>query len=157
MYLLTHVYSHLLLLLSYSVVSDYLQSHGLQHVRLPCPSASPRTCSNSCPLSQWCQPATLSSVVPFSSCLQSFPASGSFPVSWLFVSDGQNIGASASASVLIKNIQVWFPVGLTGLICLLSKGLSRVFFNTSLKALIFQHLAFFVVSLSHPYMTLEKP
>ena len=101
-----------------------LQPHGLQHTRLPCPSSTPRACSNSCPLSQWGH-STMSSVVPFSSCLQSFPASGSFPVSQLFGSGGQSIGASASASVLPVNSQGWFPLGLTGLISLQSKGLSR--------------------------------
>ena len=110
----------------HSVVSSSLQSHGLQHFGLPCPSPSPGACSNSCPLSWWCHPTISSSVAPFSSCLQSFPASGSFPMSWLFTSDGQNIGVSASATVLPMNVQDWFPLGLTDLI-LLSKGLSRVF------------------------------
>ena len=96
---------------------------GLQHARLSCPSLSPRVCSNSCPLSWWCHPTILSSVSPFSSCLQSFPASGSFPMSQFFVSGGQSIGASSSASVLPMNIQDWFPLGLTGLISLQSKGL----------------------------------
>ena len=95
--------------------------------RLPCPSPSPRACLNSSPLSQWCHPTISSSVIPFSSCLKSFPASGSFPVSQLFTPGGQSIGASASASVLPVNIQGWFPLGLTGLISLMSKGLSRVF------------------------------
>ena len=103
-----------------------LQPHGLQHARLPCPSPSPGACSNSCPLSQWCHPTISSSVVPFSSCLQSFPASGSFPMSWLFASGGQSIGALASASVLPVNIPDWFPLGLTGLISLLSKGPSDI-------------------------------
>ena len=102
----------LLLLLSF--MSDSLQSHGLQDVGLPCPSLSPRVCSNSCPLSQWCHPTISSSVAPFSSCPQSFPASGSFPVSQLFVSGGQSIGASSSTLVLPMNIQGWFPLGLTG-------------------------------------------
>ena len=106
---------------------DSLWPHALQHARLPCPSPSPRVCSNSCPLSQWCHPTMSSSVVPFSSCPQYFPASRSFPMSWLFASDGQSAGASASASVLPMNIQGWFPLGLTGLISLLSKGLSGVF------------------------------
>ena len=105
-----------MLLFSCSVVSDSLWSHGLQHTRLPCPSPSPGACSNSCPLSQWCHPTILSSVVPFSSCLKSFPASGSFLMNRLFPSGGQSIGASASASVLPMNIQDWFPLGLTGLI-----------------------------------------
>ena len=103
------------LLFSHPVVSDSLRPHGLQHVSVPCPSSSPRVCSNSCPLSRCCYPIILSSVVPFSSRLQSFPASGSFPVSWLFASGGTNIGASASASVFPPNIQGWFSLGLTGL------------------------------------------
>ena len=89
-----------------------LQCHGLRHTRLPCPSLSPRVCSNSCPLSRWCLPTISPSVVPFSSCPQSFPKSGSFPVSWLFPSGGQSIGASASASVLPMNFREWFPLGL---------------------------------------------
>ena len=121
------------LLFSFSVVSDPLWPHGLQHARLPCPSPSPRACSNSCPLNQWCHPAISYSVVPFSSCLQSFPASGSFLMSWLFTSGGQGIGVSASASVLPRNIQGWFPLGLTGWISLQSKGLSRVFSNTTVQ------------------------
>ena len=99
---------------SCSVVSDSLWPHGLQHVRLPCPSPTPRACSNSCPSSRWCHPTISSSIVPFSSCLQSFPASGSFPVNQFFTLGGQNIGVSASASVLPMNIQDWFPLGLTG-------------------------------------------
>ena len=93
-----------------------LQPHGLQHARLPCPLPTPRACSNSCPLSRWCHPTVSSSVIPFSSCLQSFPASGSFPMSQLFPLGGQIIEASVSASVLPMNIQGWFPLGLTGLI-----------------------------------------
>ena len=111
-------------------MSDSLQPHGLQHTRLPCPSPSPGACSNSCPLSQWCHPTILSSVIPFSSCLQSIPASESFPVSQLLASAGQNIGASASASVPSMNIQDRFHLGWTGWISLESKGLSRVFSNT---------------------------
>ena len=105
-------YTYMLLLFTHSVVSDSLRLHGLQHARLPCPSLSPGVCSNSCPLSLWCQPTISSSVSPFSFCPQSFPALGSFLVSWLFASGGQSIGASASASVLPMNIQdwlVWFP------------------------------------------------
>ena len=116
---------------SHLVVSNSLQPHGLQHARLPWPSRSPRVCSNSCPLSWWYHPTIPSSVFPFSSCPQSFPASGYFPVSQLFASGGQNIGASASASVLPVNIQGWFPLGLTALISLQSKGLSRVFSSTT--------------------------
>ena len=108
-----------------------LRLHGLQHARFPCPSPTPRACSNSCPSSQWCHPTISSSVVPFSSCPKSFPASGSFPTSQLFASGGQSIGASASASVLPMNIQGWFSSRLTGLISLQFKGLSRVFSNTT--------------------------
>ena len=114
---------------SRSVVSDSLSPHRLQHARPRCPSPIPRACSNSCPSSRWCHPTISSSVIPFSSCLQSFPASGCFPVSHFFTSGGQRIGIWASASVLQMNIQDWFPLGLTGLISLQSKGLSRVFSN----------------------------
>ena len=110
-----------------------LRPHGLQNTRLPRPSLSTRVCSNSCPLSQWCHPTFLSSVTPFSSCLQSFQASGSFPMSQLLASGSQSIGASASASALPMNTQDWFPLGLTGLISLQSKGLPRVFFNTTVQ------------------------
>jgi len=113
---------------SRSVVSDSLQSHEPQHASPPCPSPTPRVDPNSCPLSRWCHPTTSSSVVPFSSCLQSFPASLSFPISQFFPSGDQRIGASAS--VLPMNIQDWFPLGLTGLFSLQSKGLSIVFSNT---------------------------
>ena len=118
---------------SCSVVSDSLWPHGLQHARLPCPSPTPRTYSNSCPSSRWCHPTISSSVIPFSSCLQSFPASGSFPMSQFFASGAQSIGASASASVLPTNVQDWYPLGLTGWISLQSKGLSRVFSNTTVQ------------------------
>ena len=107
--------------------------HGLQHSRLPCPSLSPWVYSNSCPLSRWCYPTNSSSVIPFSFCLQSFPASGSFPMSQFFTTGGQSIGASASASVLPVNIQGWFPLRWAGLISLLTKGLSRVFSNTTVQ------------------------
>ena len=110
------------LLFSRWVISDSLPPHELQHTKLPCPSLPPRVCSNSCPLSHWCHPTISSSVAPFSSCLQSFPASGPFPMSWIFASGGPTIGASASASVLPANIQGWFPLGRTDLISLLSKG-----------------------------------
>ena len=110
-----------------------LGSHRLQHTRLPCPSPSPRACSNSCPLSQWCHPIISSSVIPFASCLQSFPASGSFPVSQLFTSGSQSIAASTSASVLPMNIQDRFPLRLPGLILFLSKELSRVFSSTTIR------------------------
>ena len=122
----------------YSVIQSCLtlQPHRLQHARLPCPSLSPEVCSKSCPLSPWCHPTISSFVTPFSSCLPSFPASESFPVSQLFMW-GQSTGASAS--VLPVNIQGWFPFGWTGFICLLSKGLSV-----------------FLVQFSHPYMTTGK-
>ena len=141
---------------SRSVVSDSLWPNGLQHTRLPCPSPTPRACSNSCPSSWWCHQTISSSVVPFSSCLQSLPASGSFQISQFFTSGGQNIGASASASILSMNTQDWFPLGLTGLISLLSKELSRVFSNTTVQKQILQCSAFFIVQLSHPYMTTAK-
>ena len=105
----------------------------LQHARLPCPSPTPRVCSNSCPLSWWCHPTISSSVISFSSHLQSFPASGSFQMSRLFTSSGQSIGVSASTPVLPKNIQDWFPFGWTSWISLQSKGLSRVFSNTTVQ------------------------
>ena len=116
---------------SHSVVSESLRPHGLQHTWLPCPSPTPRACSNSCPWSQWCHPTSSFSVIPFSSCLQSFPTSGSFPMTHFFASGGQSIGASAS--VLPMNIQDWFPLGLTGWISFQSKGLSRVFSNTTVQ------------------------
>ena len=138
-------------------MSDSLQPHGLQHARLPCPSPVPRACSNSYPSSQWCHLTISSSFIPFSSCLQFFPASGSFPISLFFASGGQSIGASASASVLPMNIQDWFPLRLTGLNPLHSKGLSRVFSqHHSSKASILQRSAFFMVQLSHLYMTTGK-
>ena len=118
---------------SHSVVSDSLQPHGLQHTRLPCPSPIPGAYSNSCPSNQWCHLTISSSVSPVSSCLQSFPASGSFSVSQFFASEGQSIGVSASASVLPMNTQDWSPLGWTGWISLQSKGLSRVFSNTTVQ------------------------
>ena len=143
---------------SCSIVSDSLRPHGLQHARLPCPSPSPRACSNSCPLSQWCHPTISSSVDPFSSCLQSFPASGSFQMSQLFTSGGQSIGVSASASVLPVNIQDWFPLGLTGWISLRSKGLSRVFSNTTVWKHTFFGSQLSLWSNSHIHRwPLEKP
>ena len=122
-----------LLLFTQSVISDPLWSHGLQHTRLPCPSLTPGAYSNSGPLSQWWHPTISSSVVPFSSCLQSFPASGSFQMSQFFTSGGQSIEISASASVLPVNIQDWFPLGWTSWISLPSKRLSRVFSNTTVQ------------------------
>ena len=102
---------------SSTVVSDSLWPHGLQHTRFPCPSLAPRACSNSCPPIRWCHPTISFTVVPFSSCLQSFPASGYFPMSWFFPSGGQRMEASASSPVLPMNIQDWFPLGLTGSPC----------------------------------------
>ena len=118
---------------SHSVVSDSLQPHELQHIRPPCPSPTPGVHPNPCPSSQWCHPTILSSVVPFSSCHQSFPASGSLQMSQLSASGGQSIGVSASTSVPLMNTQDWFPLGWTGWISLQSKGLSRVFSNTTLQ------------------------
>ena len=118
---------------SHSVVSNPLRPHELQHARPPCPSPTPRAYSNPCPLSQWCHPAILSSVIPFSSHLQSFPESGSFQMSQFFTADGQSIGISASTSVLPMNIQGWLPLGWTGWISLQSKGLSRVSSNTTVQ------------------------
>ena len=140
---------------SHSVVSNSLQPHGLQHARLPCPPPTPGACSNSCPSSHWCHP-TISSLIVSFSCLQSFPASGSFPMSQFFESGGQSIGVSASASVLPMNIQDWFPLGWTDWISLQSKGLSRVFSNTTV-----QKHQFFSTQLSysnsiHTWL-LEKP
>ena len=132
-----------MLLFSHSVVSNSLWPYGLEHARLLCPSLSPRVCSNSCALSQWCHPTISSSVIPFSSYIQSFPASGSFPRSQLFASGGKSTGASAS--VLTMTIQGWFPLGLTGLISLLSKGLKSLLQHHSLKASVLQCSAFFMV------------
>ena len=122
---------------SRSIVSDSLWPHGLQRARPPCPSPIPKVHLNPCPLSQWCHPTISSSLIRFSSCPQSFPASGSFPVSQFFASGGQSIGVSASASVLPMNIQDWSPLGWTGWLSLLSKGLSRVFSNTIVQKHLF--------------------
>ena len=118
---------------SHSVVSDSLQPNGLQHTRPPCPSPTPRTYSNSCPSHQWCHATISSSVILLSSCLQSFPASGTFPISQFFPSAGQTIEVSTSASVPPMNIQDWYPLGWTGCISLQSKGLSRVSSNTTVQ------------------------
>ena len=142
---------------AFLLFSSYLRPLGLQHTRLPCPSPSPRASSNSCPLSRWCHPAISYSVVLFSFCLQSFPPSESFLMSWLFASGGQSIGASTPASVLSMNIQGLFPLGLTDLISLQSKGLPRVLLqHHNSKASFLWHSAFFIVQLSHPYMTTGK-
>ena len=114
-------------------MSDSLRPHGLQHARFPCPLPTPRACSKSCPLTPWCHPNISFSVVPLSSCLQSFPASGSFPVSQFSASHGQSIRVSASASVLPMNTQDWFPLGWTGWISLHSKGLSKILSNTTVQ------------------------
>ena len=138
-------------------MSNSLRPHGLQHSRPPCPSPTPRAYSNSCLSSRWCHPAISSSVIPFSSYLQSFPASGSFPMSQFFISAGQSIGDSTSTSVLPMKIQDWFPLGWTGWISLQSKGLLRVFSNITVqKHQFFGAQLFFIVQLSHPYMTTGK-
>ena len=147
-----------MLLFSCSVMSNSLWPHGLQHARLPCPSPSPGVCSNLCPLSQWLHPTISSSAVAFSFCHLSFPASGSFTMSWHFASGGQSIGASASASVLPMNAQDWFPLGLTGLILLLAKGLPRVFSNTTVQKHQFFCTQPYLWSNSHIHTwLLEKP
>ena len=132
-----------------------LRPHGLQHATPPYPSLTPRVYSNSCPLSPWCHPIILSSVIHFSSHLQCFPASGSFHMSQFFASGGQRIGVSASASVLPINIQDWFPLGLTGCISLLSKGLSSFLQHHRSKSILWCS-AFFTVQLSHSYMPTGK-
>ena len=132
-------------------MSNSLQPHGMQHTRPPCPSPTPGVYSNSYPLSWWCHSTISSSVIPFSSCLQSFPASGSFPMGQFFTSGGQSTRVSAPASVLQMNIQDWFLLGWTGWISLQSKGLSRVFSKTTV-----QKHHFFGAQLSHPYMTTGK-
>ena len=143
---------------SRSVVSDSLRPHESQHARPPCPSSTLGVYPNSCPLSLWCHPTISSSVIPFSSCPQLFSASGSFPMTQLFASGGQSIGVSASASVLPMNIQDWFPLGLTGLTSLQSKGLSRVFSNTTVQKHQFFSAQLSVWSNSHFHTwLLEKP
>ena len=137
-----------------SLMSNSLQPHGLQHTRIPCPSPTPEAYSNSCPSSGWCHPTISCSVIPFSSCLQSFPLSGSFPVTQLFASGGQSMEASPSASVL--NIQDWFPLGWTGWISLQSKGLSRVFSNTIIQKHQFFGAQLSVQSNSHIHTWLLK-
>ena len=138
-------------------MSDSLQPHGVQQARPPCPSPTPAVYSNSCPLSRWCHLTISSSVVPFTSHLQSFPASQSFPMSQLFASGGQSIGVSAKTSVLTKDIQDWFPLGWTGWISLQSKELSKSLLQHHCsKASVLLCSAFFIVQLSHPYMTTGK-
>ena len=144
--------------LSPSVWSSSLQPHGLQHARPPCPSPTPGVYSNSCPFSWWCHPTTSSSVIPFSSHLQSFPASGAFPMSQFFTSGGQSTGVSASASVLPMNVPDWFPLGGTGWISLQSKGLSRIFPNTTVQMHQFFSAQLSLYSNSHIHTwLLEKP
>ena len=143
---------------SHSVVSGSLWPHEPQHARPLCPSPIPRDYPNSCPFSRWCHPIISSFVVPFSFCLQSFPASGSFPMSQLFSSGGQSIRVSASASVLPMNIQDWFPLGWTGWISLQSQGLSRVFSNTTVQKHQFFGAQYSLWSNSHIHTWLqEKP
>ena len=152
---------HIALLFSCWVMFDSLWHHGLQHARLPCPSPSPRTCSNSCPLNWWCHPTISSSVVPFSSCLQSFLALGSFSMSWLFAADGQSIGASASASVSPMNIQgmniqeYFFRIDWFDLLEV-QASLKSLLQHHSSKASILQCSALFLAQLSHQYMTTGK-
>ena len=137
-------------------MSNSLQPHESQHARPPCPSPTPRVYSDSCPSSRWCHPNISSSAIPFSSCPQSLPASGSFPMSQLFAWGGQSIGVSASASVLPMNTQDWSPLGWTVWISLQSKGLASLLQQHSSKASILWCSAFFTVQLSHPYMTTGK-
>ena len=142
----------------YSVVPDSLLPNELQHARPPCPSQTPRVHPNSCPLSRWCHPTISASVIPFSSCPQSFPTSGSFPISQLTVSGGQSIGVSASRSALPMNTQDWSPLGWTGWISLQSKGLSRVFYNTTVQKHQFFRAQLSSQSNSHVHTwPLEKP
>ena len=141
---------------SRSVVSDSLRPHESQHARPPCPSPTPGVHSNSCPSSQWCHPAISSSVVPFSSCPQSLPASESFPMSQLFAWGGQSIGASASASVLLMNIQGWFSLRWTGWSPCSPRDYQESSPTPQFKASILRCSALFMVQLLHPYMTTGK-
>ena len=140
---------------SYSVVSDSLGPHGL-HARPPCPSLTPRVYSNSCPLSRWCHPTISSFVIPFFLCLHSCPASGSFPISQFFPSDGQSIGVSVSTSVLPLNTPDWFPLGSRLDLHAVQGTVKSLLQHHSSKASILWHSAFFRVQLSHPYMTTGK-
>ena len=146
-----------MLLCSPSVMSDSLRPHGLQYIRLPCPSASPRVCSNSCPSSRWYHPNVSSFVVPFSSCLLSLLTSVSLPMSRLFASGDQSIGALALASVLPINIQGWFPLGSTCLISLLSRDSHESSPTPQFKSINPSALSFLLVQLSYLYMTTGKP
>ena len=145
-----------MLLFGHWVVSDSLWPHGQQHTRLPCPSPSLGACSNSLAWSRWCHPSISSSVSPFSSCLRSFPASGSFLMSQFFTSGGQSIGTSASASVFTMNIPDWFPLGWTSWILAVLGMLKNLLQHHSSKPSILWHSAFFMVQLSHPYLTTGK-
>ena len=152
------VFERLLLLFNHLVVSDSLWHHGLQHARLPSPSPSPEVCSSSCPLYWWCHPTISSSVTLFSFCPQSFPASGTFPMSRLFASGDQNTGASVLASAVPMSIQGWFPLRLTALISLLSKALSGVFSSTTVWSYQFFGILPSLPSSSHTCTwLLEKP
>ena len=146
-----------MLLCSPSVMSNSLRPHGLQYIRLPCPSASPRVCSNSCPSSRWYHPNVSSFVVPFSSCLLSLLTSVSLPMSRLFASGDPSIGALALASVLPINIQGWFPLGSTGLISLLSRDSQESSPTPQFKSINPSALSFLLVQLSYLYMTTGKP
>ena len=149
-YIYTHTQRNIVVLFSPSIVSSSLQSHGLQHIMLPCPSPTPGACSNSCPLSPWCHPTISSSVSPFSSCLQSFPVSGSFPMSQLFTSGGQSVGASAS--VLPMNIQDSFPFNIDWFDLLaVQRTLKSLLQHHSSKTSVLQCSAFFIVQLSDPF------
>ena len=142
---------------SCSVMSNSLRTHGLQHARLTCPSQTPRVYSNSCPSSRWCHSTISLSVVPFSSHLQSFPASGSLPMSRFFPCGGQSIGASASASALPMNIQDWYPLGWTSWLSLQSRGIKSLLQHHSSKASILQPSAFFIATSHIHTWLLEKP
>ena len=139
-----------------SVMLDSFRPHGLQHARAPCPSPTPGVYSNSCPLSGWCHPTISSSVIPFSSCLQSFPASGSFPMSHFVASGGQSIGVSASASVFPMNIQDWFPFRMDWFDLLAVQGILKGLLQYSSEAWVLRCSAFLMVQLSHPYITTGK-
>ena len=152
---LIHTFTSAELLFSYSVVLDSLWPHGLQHPRLPCSSPSSGVCSNLRPLSQWAIQWFIL-CLPFSSCLQSFPASGSFPMSWFLAAGGQSIGASASASVFPMNIQGWLSLRLTVDLLAVRGTLKNLLQHHSLKASVLRCSAFFIVQLLHPYMTTEK-
>ena len=135
---------------SHWVLSKSLWLHGLQHVRLPCPSPTPRACSDSCPSSWWCDPTISSFVIPFSSCLQSFPPSRTFPMSRFFTSGGQSIGVSASVSILPMNIQDWFDL------LAVHGTLKSLLQHHSSKASILRHSAFFIIQFLHPYVNIGK-